>query len=232
MNSTPLSAESECKEVKETILSKKLHSGVKMLRERGVLEFTKELSKKCYLEYHANWYICELMKPIANPHYIAGGFRVVDNLFDETISWMVDLHIPGIADPREIDNMRRENLLTYTLMAKDLIVGYINVGKNLVYILDFDQDIHFPPKTAFVIDTFIHEHYRGKKLFHLLISTVKKDLQKKGYEKLYCHIRNDNKTSTSAYENNGFSRIGNISYRKIMGKRLFNLPPASLINQY
>ncbi len=156
--------------------------------------------------------------------------KVVNNLFEKTISWMIDLDVPGIADQREIDNMRNEGHLIYTLISKNTIIGYIKIGRGRVYILDFDRIMYFPQKDAFVIDTYIHEDYRGKKLFHYLITAVKMDLQKKGFKRLYCHIRSDNGISIAAYKKNSFSNRGLVSYKRIMWKRILQLPLNYMLN--
>lgn len=142
---------------------------------------------------------------------------------------MKSLDISGIAEDPEIENIRNEQQLLYTLMSQDKIIGYVKIGKGRVYILDFDMVIDFPSNTAFVMDTFIQEEFRGKKLFHLLISTTKNDLNKKGYENLYCHIRKDNKISSVAYEKNGFSKVSSLRYMKICGKSFFRFPPESFV---
>lgn len=197
---------------------------MKILRERGLHEFLRELSKKIYFEYQANWYVCDLAKPTTSFFSKSGNFKVVNDILDKTISWMIALSIPGIASHSEIENIRNQRHLIYTLLANDLIAGYIIVGKGQVYILDFDQNIYFPQQKAFVMDTFIHDDFRGRKLFHFLISSVMMDLRRKGYKKLYCHIRKDNLTSISAYEASGFKKIGIISYKKKLWSRKLVLP--------
>lgn len=225
MNSTRCLAGCEFKGARKRIFLKKLNSGLKIFRERGFREFTRELSKKIYFKYQANWYVCDLTSLPGNLFSSTEDFTVVNNLFDETISWMIDLGISGITNPHEIENMRNEGHMIYTLVSKDLISGYIKIGKGRVYIPDFDQDIYFPQNTAFVMDTYIHEDYRGKKLFHLLISAVKSDLITKGNKKLYCHIRIDNLTSISAFEKNGFKKTGMVCFKRTLWKRTLDLPP-------
>lgn len=206
------------------IAIRKFRSGFNILRERGFFEFLKVLYNRIYYGYQAYWYVCDLVTPNRTFSLQDEGSYVVDHLFEETVSWMVSLNTPGIAEPREIENMRNEDHLVYTLLSNNSIVGYINIGKGHVYILDFDQTIDFPKKTGFVMDTFIHENYRGKNLFNLLISNVKLDLQKKGYKKLYCHIRTDNAVSVAAYEKNDFSRLGFVEYKRILWKTFFKYP--------
>jgi GNAT superfamily N-acetyltransferase len=205
-------------------IGRMIRSGMILLKERGLAAFFQEMMKKIYCRYKAYWYECELSEPITRSPNISEQFRVVDHLFYESINWMIMLNVPGIANQREIENMLYENHLIYTLVADDEIAGYLKVGKERVYIHDFNREIVFSPRTAFIMDTFIKENFRGKKLFHLLISAAKFDIQRRGYKKIYCHIRIDNFISSTAYEKHGFIRRGLVIYEKIFGIPLLRLP--------
>jgi ribosomal protein S18 acetylase RimI-like enzyme len=146
-------------------------------------------------------------------------------MLELTISWMRNLCIPGIASNLEVENIINEGHFIYTLKStNNKIVGYLLIGKGRVYISDFERNAVFAENVAFVMDTFIQEAYRGNKLFNLLISAVKTDLQRKGYKKLFCHIRVDNTTSMAAYEKNGFKKIGPVILRKVLGIGGVKLP--------
>ena len=210
------------------LLPGKFCSGLRILRDQGFAEFARELTKKLYLDYKAYWYERNLLFPPTDQFPSTLQFEVVNDQFDETISWMAALRIPGLANPREIENMRNEGHWIYTLMSDSLIAGYVKVGRGKVFIADLDKEIWFPQNSAFVMDSFIHQNFRGKRLFHLLISHVIKDLFEKDYRCLYCHIRIDNIRSINAYEKNGFIRIGTVCYRKILWKRTLESQPKSI----
>ena len=49
--------------------------------------------------------------------------RIVTDRVDETIDWLVSLNIPGLANPYEIENIRNEGHLIYTLLVDNLVAG-------------------------------------------------------------------------------------------------------------
>jgi ribosomal protein S18 acetylase RimI-like enzyme len=150
--------------------------------------------------------------------------QIVTNRFEETIEWMQSLNIPGLANPLEIENIQNERHLIYTLLVNNLVGGYIKVGKGKVFVTDFKSMFIFPQDSAFIMDSFIHPMFRGKKLFHPLIARVINDLKEAGYKHLYCHIRIDNLPSIAAYGKSGFRKISEISYKKMLWKQEVDFP--------
>ena len=203
---------------------RKLRSGLKIVCERGFFEFLKELSKKIYFQYRANLYVYDLIVSDKKHFCEDEHVKIVTNRFDETIDWLVSLNIPGLANPYEIENIRNKGHLIYTLLVNNLVAGCIKVGKGKVFISDFKTTFIFPQDSAFIMDSFIHPVFRGKKLFHPLISRVINDLKEAGYRHLYCHIRIDNLPSIAAYGKSGFKKIAGISYKKMLWKQAVDLP--------
>jgi ribosomal protein S18 acetylase RimI-like enzyme len=207
------------------ILYRKFSSGLGIVRDRGILEFVRELKKKFYFHYKAYWYVYDLTIPKIKSSVTIPNFKVSNDLVDETLAWMKNLAIPGLANPIEIENILNESHWIYTVVSDGLIAGYLKIGKGRVFVTDLNRELHFPRDSAFIMDTFIHQNFRRRKLFHFLISEVINDLISKHYSYIYCHIRNDNIASISAFEKCGFKRIGNILYRKILWKEILAFPP-------
>ena len=208
-------------------IKRKIHSGLLTLaRGDGLSEFLCLLKRKFWWDYHAHWYVCNLSINLSSKTSppIPNSF-VVSHLSQETISWMKALDIPGLANRLEIENILAKKHLIYTLIVKDTIAGYLKIGKGAVYIPDFDQFMYVPKEEAFVMDTFIHNDFRGKKLFHFFCSEVKHDLHDKGFSKIHCHIRCDNLVSASAYRKNGFQQKGALLYKRRLWKRYLISPP-------
>ena len=98
------------------------------------------------------------------------------------------------------------------------------LGAGLVFIPDFEGSFRLPEDCAFVMDSYIHRDARGTGLFRYLLRGVTEDLRRKGYRRVFCHIRIDNKRSMSAYEKSGFSRSGRVRYRRVWLWRRFRGP--------
>jgi GNAT superfamily N-acetyltransferase len=102
----------------------------------------------------------------------------------------------------------------------------VKIGSGKVLVLDLEREIHFPRSTAFIMDSFIHHQFRGRKLFHVLIGETINGVYQKGYKSLYCHIRSNNIRSISAYKKNGFEKIGTLFYKRLLWKRTLELSPS------
>lgn len=111
------------------------------------------------------------------------------------------------------------------------IIGYIKIGVNRVYILDFDRILCLPKRTAMIYDTFVLPEYRRRGVCSYLISESLKFLDVEGYESLWCHIPPWNTASIRAYSRAGFRKVARIRFVKILGCSFYTRNVNKMISQ-
>ena len=150
---------------------------------------------------------------------------------EETIEWLVRQNILGTADPRELAVARKYKHLLPLVRMEGEIVGYLKIGFEKVYVLDFDREFHFPGRVAFAYDVYVIPRLRGKNVAPFLIDRVSEFMKEKGYTEIYGHIRVKNLASIRACQKCGFKPVKVISWFSLFGLRLFSFPPQRLWNR-
>ena len=111
------------------------------------------------------------------------------------------------------------------------IIGCIKIGFKNVYIKDYKKIIEFPPKIAFIYDTYIVPEFRGLNLASFMINEVSCFLRNKEYRAVLCHIPHWNTPSIKAYSKVGFKRLKSIRWIKILGFDFLTTNPSTLLIQ-
>jgi ribosomal protein S18 acetylase RimI-like enzyme len=188
------------------------------------LVFQKGIKRILTVSFQRNsaiWFQRNLFEEINIPD---SEFPVKVNLLtgDETLDWIKTLNKEWMFDIREINLGVNQGHYFGNAKWNNETVGYIKVGFNKVYVLDYEKVIKFPPRLAFIYDTFVLPNYRGKGIASQLISESLCFLKEKGFKGVLCHIPPWNESSISAYTRNGFKEIKEINYFRILGIRLFS----------
>jgi ribosomal protein S18 acetylase RimI-like enzyme len=150
---------------------------------------------------------------------------------EETIDWLARQNIAGTVDPRELEVARRYKHLLPLVKLEGEIVGYLKIGFEKVYVLDFRREFDFPSGVAFVYDSYVALGLRGRNVAPFLIDRASELMKEKGYTQVYCHIRVKNLSSIKAYQKSGFKPVKVISWFSILGLRLFGFPPEKMWNK-
>lgn len=129
---------------------------------------------------------------------------------------------------REIESARKNNHIFVTITKAGSIVGYIKVGLNNVYILDFNEDMAVPDGKAFIYDSFVKEELRGRNIMPYALGLLRAHLRKNGIGELFCHIPEWNVSSIRSYEKSGFERIARVRFLRLF-RRKFLLTDFSIL---
>ena len=147
--------------------------------------------------------------------------------FNETLSWITQQNTSWMLNSSELAIAKTEGHIWANIKCKGSIVGYIKCGFKNVYINDYKEVIKFPPKIAFIYDTFILPEHRGARLATYLINETCTFVRNKGFTSVMCHIPHWNIASKKAYSRVGFTRITTVRWLKILPFRILLPNPAS-----
>lgn len=141
----------------------------------------------------------------------------------QIIDWLKKHHasFPWMYFRREIDAAQTNGHIYACILHRQDIIGYIKVGINHTYIHDFNRVVRFPPKVAFIYDTFILPEYRGRHVAtHTIIRTLQ-FLKERHFEKTWCHIEEWNHASLKIFRKIGFKERASIRFCRLFGFPFF-----------
>ena len=107
----------------------------------------------------------------------------------------------------------------------DTVIGYIKLGIEKAFVLDFERILYIPPNGAFIYDTFISPSHRGMGLGSQLVGLTARFAQEQGFRTIWCHIPDWNDPSKKAFRRAGFEAVGEIRFVKLFGKDYFRKHP-------
>lgn len=119
---------------------------------------------------------------------------------------------PWIYYPKELDLALSEGHPYLTILDDEKIIGFIKIGINRVYIIDFDQVIRFPSNACFIYDSLVIPEYRGMHILSAAVSHAMAKLHPKGYRIIWAHIADYNRSSLRAFGHIGFAKRTRINY--------------------
>lgn len=155
--------------------------------------------------------------------------KVTINNFKETYDWISQMQTHWMLNANEFNTALQQGHFWANIKHENNIIGYIKLGYNNVYIVDYNMAIHFPPKVAFIYDTYVLPELRGHKVASYFINEVADYLKNDGYCTLMCHIPRWNIASIKSYERIGFKRMGKIRYLKIFGFSYLTANPLKMV---
>ena len=124
--------------------------------------------------------------------------------------------------PNEIELKQRENHFYPFVRVGDDIIGYIKIGQNQVYVLDFDETLTLPSNSAMIYDTFVLPEYRKHGVASFLLMEIIDFLRKEGFQKVWCHIPSWNKPSINTYVKAGFRKVDHVRYKRFLCWKFFS----------
>jgi ribosomal protein S18 acetylase RimI-like enzyme len=145
------------------------------------------------------------------------------------IEFIKDRNIPGTNDPDEISSMMKRDQMLVGVLDGDNIIGFIKIGWDKVYVLDYGCDIQVCPGDFFVIDIYIGPEMRGKGAGPFLVSATSLEMKKRKFRRGVMHVRIDKEPMLRTCARTGYREIGRVNYKSILGKKIFRPHPSTLL---
>jgi ribosomal protein S18 acetylase RimI-like enzyme len=199
-----------------------------MLRRQGPVPLVRAIGRRLYDRHRSVWFerslddTIEVIEPrFAGRMDFDHPARVLDFIRRQNIS--------GTNDRVEIESMKQRGHIFAGVMDGDDIIGFIKLGWETVYVLDYDMDIDVEPGDFFVIDIYIDSSMRGKGAGPFLVSASSLEMQRRGFTRGVMHVRTDKEPMLRTCARTGYREIGRIDYRRIAGKKIFRPHPMTII---
>ncbi|MCP4567878.1 MAG: GNAT family N-acetyltransferase, partial [FCB group bacterium] len=166
-----------------------ISKGRRLYRREGLRGLLAAAFRKLYDRHQSVWYDRTLDDmELIKPHF--EGRLDFDNP-EKVIDWINSLKISGINDPIEIEKMKERGHLFVGIMNGADIIGYIKIGWDKVYVLDYRLDMQIPPSECFYIDLFVAPESRGLGAGPFIVSACMIEMRKRGFTGSIMHVRTD-----------------------------------------
>lgn len=149
--------------------------------------------------------------------------------FDEASDFFRTNHefFPWMFFDEEMQVARTARHMFPCLKDEDRVVGYIKLGIEKVFLLDFGRILNIPPDAAFIYDTFVAPPYRGRGTGATLIGMTAGFAREEGFRSLWCHIPPWNEPSKKAFGRCGFRPVGEVRFVRLLGRELLWKQPGN-----
>lgn len=201
----------------------------------GVIKRTYlKLRNVFFVTNSAFWFRKNLNKSWCLTKNASDGFYVQFNSWHETKQFLINHHdtFPWMYIEEEIHVANEYSHIFPGLWHNRQMIGYLKIGVDKVYVIDFDNIINMPADTAIIYDSFVMPQYRRKGQAKLLIAESLSFLKSKGYKYVWCQIPKWNKASIKAFESCGFEKIKSIRFLRMFTKKLYLRDPEKLLKTY
>jgi len=208
---------------------------IKTIKQEGILCFINKASKKVkeytFMTNNAFWLCRNLKQPIPEIE-LQKKFHVCFDSDKKTVAWLKEHHgkYGWMYLPKEIEVKEKEKHFFPTVRNDNKIIGYLKVGFNKVYIMDYDDVLPLPKKVALIYDTFVLAEYRRFGIASSLLTKTMDMLRKSGYEYLWCHIPPWNKASFKLYAKMGFNKVSYVRFIRLLRWKFFTRNPTKIIS--
>ena len=199
-----------------------------IVRRRGIGGLFRTVGRKLYDRHRSVWFDLPLDDDLALHQPKFDGRLDFEN-GDRVLAWIRALDIPGTADPVELTSMQRRGQLFVGVMDGDTIVGYIKLGWDTVYVLDYGEDLRLPAGDFFVIDFFVSPTMRGKGAGPFLVSAASIEMRRRGFTRGVMHVRTDKLPMLKTCARTGYREIGRVDYMSLLGRKILRPHPARLL---
>ncbi len=200
----------------------------RVLRRHGISSFLHTAGRHMYERHRSVWFERPLDDTLEIvPPRFSGGMN-----FDQperVLDFIRSNDILGTNDPVEIESMKKRGHLFAGVMNGDDMIGFIKLGWDTVYVLDYDMDIRVGTGDFFVIDIYIDPGMRGRGAGPFLVSAASLEMKKRGFERGVMHVRTDKTPMLRTCARTGYREIGRVDYRRFFGRKTFRPHPAELI---
>ncbi|RPI79647.1 MAG: GNAT family N-acetyltransferase [Desulfobacteraceae bacterium] len=200
----------------------------RILRRKGVLflfaKAAQKISAFAFKTSNSIWFEKRLdgsVAPAAPDTEISFEFLVQDKA--KLIDWLKERRrvYPWMYLGKEMRTAWADQHIFAVILFGKSIIGYCKIGRNRVYVNDFDGTVCFPRKTAFIYDTFVLPDFRGRHVAYLAVLQIAAYLSKQCYRNLWCHIEEWNGASLAVFRKAGFEKKGLIRYCRLCGFPFF-----------
>jgi RimJ/RimL family protein N-acetyltransferase len=190
----------------------------------------KKIRNATYKTNDAIWFVRELDQPVPESKS-EDAPQIEFDADEEIIAWLMRQHgnFRWMYVREELEVKEKEGHIFPILRYEDKIIGYIKIGFNKVYIMDFGKLVSVPRQSALIYDTFILPEYRSRGFAAFLISGVMLYLKEAGFKKLWCHIPPWNEASIRVYTKLGFNKIEHVKYLRLLCWKFFNCNPEEMM---
>jgi len=197
-----------------------------------VLKILRKIHYKVFITNHAYWFVRDLREKIERPSPKVP-VKIDFSNKEDTIRWLQENHsrFGWMYIPDEISLAHSCGHYLPSIRLDGKVVGYIKIGRERAYVLDYERELHLPSRDALVYDTFVLPEYRRKRIASFLIAEAMAFLREEGFRRLWCHIPPWNTSSIRAFCRSGFRRIAHIRFFKVLGRSFFSLDPERLIGR-
>ena len=200
----------------------------RLYRREGAGLFLRATLRKIYDRHRSVWFDRPLDEnlEVIKPRFDG---RLDFDHPDLVIAWIEELDIPGTNDPVEIASMKERGQLFVGIMNGEKIIGYIKIGWDLVYVLDYRFDIQMPEGEYFIIDIFVEPESRGLGAGLFLVSASTIEMHKRGFRSSVMHVRTDKTPMLRSCARTGYREIGRVDFITLFGKKILRPHPAELL---
>lgn len=200
----------------------------RILRLRGIGAFWETVARRFYDRHQSLWFERRLDETLTliGPRFDG---RLDFDHPERVREWIARQDIPGLNDAIEIGSMKERGHYFAGVMNGDDLIGYIKIGWDRVYILDYGIDLKIPPGDYFIIDIYIDPAGRGLGAGPFLVSAAALEMKRRGFEGSIMHVRTDKDPMLKTCLRTGYREIGRVDYRSVLGRRIFRPHPAALI---
>jgi len=198
------------------------------LRRQGISSFARAAGRRLFDRHRSIWFERPLDDTIEVIRPRFDGRMDFDHP-ERALDFIREKNIPGTNDPLEIESMTERGHIFAGVMDGDDIIGFIKIGWDNVYVLDYETDIRVNAGDFFVIDIYIDPAMRGRGAGPFLVSASSLEMKRRGFARGVMHVRTDKTPMLRTCARTGYREIGRVDYRRILGRRVFRPHPAMII---
>lgn len=199
-----------------------------LYRREGAAQLLRAAARRFYDRHVSIWFDLPLDENLTLIEPRFKGWLDFDNP-EKVIAWIGQRNVPGTNDPVEISTMRTRDQLFVGIMNDDRIIGYIKIGWDKVYVLDYRIDIAIPKGEYFIIDIYVEPESRGLGAGPFLVSASTIEMKKRGFTGSIMHVRTDKTPMLRSCARTGYREIGKVDYISVLGKKYFRPHPLTLL---
>lgn len=202
----------------------------RLVRRQGMGALLRAVGEKIHHGHRSIWFARPLDNQLSviAPHFDG---RMDYDHPDRVVAYIREHDIPGTNDPVEITSMQARGHLFAAVMDGTTIIGYIKIGWDTVYVLDYGIDIRLEPGDFFVIDIYIDPTMRGRGAGPFLVSAVSLEMKRRGFMRGVMHVRMDKTPMLKTCARTGYGEIGRVEYHSMLGWKRFRPHPIEVIRQ-
>lgn len=202
-----------------------------IIRHNGWRFLIHEIRRKLYDSHHSVWFAISLADEIKVIKPRFDGRLDFDNP-EEVIRFIEKYDIPGTNDPIEMSSILDRKQYFVGIKNGDDLIGYIKIGWDKVYIVDYGLDFEMPSGCYFIIDIFVDPDARGMGAGPFLSSASAAEMKNRGFKSSIMHVRTSKTPMLKSAVHAGYSEIGRVKYSSILGRKLFHPHPLKLLSDW